>query len=44
MAVYLVHYTVLFHNHGGCYNSLILQALNLPPRASEKPDHGLYDN
>ena len=31
---YLVHYTVLFHNQGGYYNSLILQALELPLRVS----------
>ena len=29
--LYIVHYTVLFHNKGGYYNSLILQALELPP-------------
>ena len=28
---YLVHYTMLFHNQGGYYNSLILQALELLP-------------
>ena len=26
---YIVHYTLLFHNQGGYYNSLILQALDL---------------
>ena len=34
--VYLVHYTLyttLHHNQGGYYNSLILQALDLPPLA-----------
>ena len=30
-----MHYTVLFHNQaqGGYYNYIILQALDLPPRA-----------
>ena len=31
---YIVHYTVVFHNQGGLFNSLILQALELPPRTS----------
>ena len=29
--VYSEHYTVLFHNQEGYYNSLILQASELPP-------------
>ena len=32
---YLVHYTMLFHNWGGYYNSLILQALELLPGQAE---------
>ena len=35
---YLVHYTVLFHNQGGYYNSPILQALELPPGVSRVSD------
>ena len=27
------HFTVLFHNQGGYYNSVILRALELPPRS-----------
>ena len=33
--VKLVHFTVLSQNQGGYYNSLILQALEVPPRAGE---------
>mgnify|MGYP001799895954 CR=1 FL=1 len=31
-----LHYEVLFHNQGGYHNSQILQALSLPPLASER--------
>ena len=31
---YIVHFIVVFHNKGGYYNSIILQALELPPWAS----------
>ena len=31
---YILHYTVMFHNPGGCYNSFPLQALELPPGAN----------
>ena len=32
----LVHYTLLLQNQGGYYNSLILKALDLPPRECNK--------
>ena len=32
---YIVHYTVLFHNKWGYYNSLIMQALELLPGRAE---------
>ena len=28
---YIAHYTMLFHNQGGYYNSLILQVFELSP-------------
>ena len=31
---YILHYTVIFYNPGGYYNSFPLHALELPPRAS----------
>ena len=35
---YPVHYTVLFHNLGGYYNSLKLQALEIPPEWHQAGD------
>ena len=32
-------YTLLFHNQGGYYNSLILQALELPPQTNSNKLH-----
>ena len=32
---FIVHYTLLFHNQRGYYNSPILQALELPPGRAE---------
>ena len=35
----IVHYTVLFYNQAGYYNSLILQALELPPGQAKNGEH-----
>ena len=40
---YVVHYTVLFHNQGCYYNSIILQALKLLPGASGLANTGWID-
>ena len=39
---YHVHYKVLLHNQGGYYNSLILQALDLPPEAINQSYKSLF--
>ena len=36
MHIQYLNYKVLFYNQGGYHNSQILQALNLPPLASER--------
>ena len=35
MPIQYLNYEVLFHNQGGYHNGQILQALSLPPLASE---------
>ena len=41
LCIIIVHCTALFHNPGGYKNSLILQALELPPQTSNP--HKNYD-